>query len=206
LRVTGDGGIAARIATLLELAIEAPCITAAGVPPFQEIGFVGVEETVAPVTASPALWPGGRAQIATHRMLPNAQVGGDGMPRPPLVVQRPHLLRALDPAGPTLSRLRLSGRWRGWHGDGDGAVRQGHPLTTDRSIDGRERLVMRLEHGFESFHQILQEVKPVGDLHGLGRSLARPIGIGLGPIASDDLHPWMGLEPLGQGVCLPIGS
>jgi hypothetical protein len=64
---------------------------------------------------------------------------------------------------------------------------------------------MRLEHLFESFHEILQEVKPVGDLHGLWRSLARPIGIGSGPIARDDLHPWMRLEPLGQGVCLSIG-
>ena len=112
LRVTGDG-IAARIATLLELAIEAQGITAAGVPPFQEIGFIGVEDTVATVTASPALWQGGRAQIAKHRILPDAQVGGDGMPRPPLVVQRPHLLMALDPAGPALGRLLLSGRGRG---------------------------------------------------------------------------------------------
>jgi hypothetical protein len=204
LCVTGDGGLAARIATLLELAIEAQGITAAGVPPFQEIGFVGGEDTVALVTASPALGQGGRAQIATHRSLPNAQVGGDGMPRPPLVVQRPALLMALDPAGSTWGRLLLSGRWRGWNGDG--AVRQGHPLTTDRLIDGRERLVMRLEHLFKSFHQILQEVKPVGDLRGRGRSLARPIGIGFGPIASNDLHPWVRLEPLGQGVCLPIGS
>jgi hypothetical protein len=94
----------------------------------------------------------------------------------------------------------------GWNGDGDGAVRQGHPLTTDRIIDGRERLVMRLEHLFEGFHQILQEVKPVGDLRGLWRSLARPIGIRFGPIASDNFHPRMRLEPLGQGVCLPIGQ
>jgi hypothetical protein len=137
-------------------------------------------------------------------MLADAEMGRHGRPRPPVVVQRPHLLRALDPAGPTLSHLLLSVRWRGWNGDGDGAVSQGHPLTTDGIIDGRERLVMRLEHLFEGFHQILQEVKPVGDLSGLWHSLARPIGRGFGPIASDDLHPWMRLEPLGQGFGLPI--
>jgi hypothetical protein len=151
------------------------------------------------------LWQGGRAEITEHRILADAEMGRNGMPRPSLVVQRPHLLMALDPACPTLSCLLLSGRWRGWNGDGDGVVSQGHPLTTYGIIDGRERLVMRLEHLFEGFHPLLQEVKPVGDLSGLWRSLARPIGIGFGPIASDDLHPWMRLEPLGQGVCLPIG-
>ena len=206
LHVTGDGGIAARIATPLELTIQAQGIVTAGVPPFQEIGFIGIEDTVAPVTASPALGQGGRAEIAKHRILADAQMGGNGMPRPPLLVQRPHLLMALDPAGPTLGRLLLSGRWRGWNGDGDGAVRQGHPLTTDGIIDGCERLVMRVEHLLEGFHQILEQVKPVGDLGGLGRPVARPIGIGSGPIARDDLHPRMGPQPLGQGLGLPIGQ
>jgi hypothetical protein len=127
------------------------------------------------------------------------------MPRPPLVVQRPHLLMALDPAGPALGRLLLSGRRRGWDGDGDGAVRQGHPLTTDRIIDGRERLVMCVDHVFEGFHQMLQEVKAIGDLGGLGRPLAGPVGIGSRPIAGHNFHPRMCSEPLGHGVGLPIG-
>ena len=155
---------------------------------------------MAAVTASPALWQGGRAKIAKHRILADAEMGRNGMPRPPSVVQRPHLPMALDPAGSTLSRLLLSGRERGWNGDGDGAVSQGHFLTTDGIIDGRERLVMRLEHLLEGFHQILQQMKPVGDLRGLWRSLARSIGIGSSSVARDDLYPRVGLQPLRQGV------
>jgi hypothetical protein len=56
LNVTGDCGLAARIATPLELAIEAHRISAAGVPPFQEIRFIRIEDAVATVTAAPALW------------------------------------------------------------------------------------------------------------------------------------------------------
>ena len=43
LHVTGNGGIAARIAVLPELTIKAQDIVTAGVPPVQEIGFVGSE-------------------------------------------------------------------------------------------------------------------------------------------------------------------
>jgi hypothetical protein len=131
-------------------------------------------------------------------------MGGDGMARPALLLQRPHLSMTLDPACPTPGRLLLSGRSRGWNGDG--AVSQGHLLTTDGIIDGRERLVMCLEHLFEGFHQILQQVKPVGDLGGLRRSLARPIGIGSGSVARDDLYPRVGPQPLRQGLGLTIGQ
>jgi hypothetical protein len=64
---------------------------------------------------------------------------------------------------------------------------------------------MRVEHLIEGLHPILEQVKAVGDLRGLGCPVACPIGIGSGPIARDDLHPWMRLEPLGQGLGLPIG-
>jgi hypothetical protein len=139
LGVAGDGGVAPRIAALLELPREAPGVVTAGVPPVQEIGVIGGEDTVAAVTASPALRQGGSAQIAKHRRLADAEVGRNGVPRPPLVVQRPHLLMAVDPAGPALGRLLLVGRRRPWDGDGRSAVRQGHPLTTEGLIDGGER-------------------------------------------------------------------
>jgi hypothetical protein len=64
---------------------------------------------------------------------------------------------------------------------------------------------MRLEHLFEAFHQMLQQVKPISDLGGLGCPEARPIGIGTGPIARDDLHPRVGPQPLRQGPGLTIG-
>jgi hypothetical protein len=204
--VTGDGGIAARRAPLLQRALEAPGITAAGVPPVQEIRCIRIEATVAPVTASPALGQGGWAQRAKHRLLADAELGRNGLPRPPLVGQRPHRLLALTPARPTLDRLLLSGRGRGWDSDSDGTVRHGHPLTTDGIMDGCERLVMRGEHLLEGLHQILEQVKPVGDLRGLGCPVARPIGIGSGSVARDDLDPRVGPQPLGQGLGLPVGQ
>ena len=63
---------------------------------------------------------------------------------------------------------------------------------------------MRLEHVFEGIHKILEQVKAVGDLSGLWRPVASPIGIGSRPIGGNNLHPRMRSEPLGQGVCLPI--
>jgi hypothetical protein len=204
LCVTGDGGIAPGIATLLQLAIQAQGIVTAGIPPFQEIGFVGIEDTVATVTAARALRQGGGAEIAKYRTPPDAQMGGNGMARPAVLPQRPPLLMALNPTGPPWGRLLLSGRWRGWNGDG--AVRQGHPLTTDGVIDGGERRPVRMEHLLEAFHQILQEVKPISDLGGLGGPMARPIGIGSGPIARDDLYSRVGPQPLRQGLCFPIGQ
>jgi len=110
LRVTGDGGPAARVAALLARALEAQGITAAGVPPCSARRLIGREDTAAPVSAARALWPGGGAKIAPHWTLAEAQMGGDGMARPAVLPPRPHLLMALDPAGPTQDRLLRSGR------------------------------------------------------------------------------------------------
>ena len=60
LRVASDRGIAARIAALSDLAIQAQRLAAASVPPFQEIRFIGSEETAAPVAATCTLWQGRR--------------------------------------------------------------------------------------------------------------------------------------------------
>ena len=65
---------------------------------------------------------------------------------------------------------------------------------------------MCVEHGFKGVHQILEQVKPISDLGGLGCPLVRPIGIGSGPIARDDFHPRVGSQPLRQGLGLPIGQ
>ena len=65
---------------------------------------------------------------------------------------------------------------------------------------------MRVKHLLEDFHQILEQVKPISDLGGLGGPVARPIGIGSGPIARDDRYPRVGLQPLRQGLGLTIGQ
>ena len=77
---------------------------------------------------------------------------------------------------------------------------------TDGVIDGCERRPMRVEHLLEGFHQILEQVKPISDLDGLWRSLARPISIGSGSVARDDLYPGVGPQPLRQGLGLTIGQ
>jgi len=128
LRVAGDRGLAATIAALLELAIQAQRLVAAGVPSLQEIRFIGIEDTAAPVTAARALRQGRRAAIAKHRTFADPQMGGNGMARPTLRTQRPHPLMALDPARSALGCLLRSGRWRGWDSDGHGAVSEGHAL------------------------------------------------------------------------------
>jgi hypothetical protein len=65
---------------------------------------------------------------------------------------------------------------------------------------------MRLEHVFEGVHEILEQVKPIGDLSGFWRPVASPIGIGFRPIAGNNLHARMRSEPLGQGLGLTIGQ
>jgi hypothetical protein len=74
-----------------------------------------------------------------------------------------------------------------------------------RAVDGVERGPLRVEHLLEGFHQMLEQVKPISDLGGLGCPLARPIGLGSGPSARDDLHPRGGSSPLRQGLGLTIG-
>jgi hypothetical protein len=64
---------------------------------------------------------------------------------------------------------------------------------------------MRGEHMLEGFHELLQQVKPISDLGGLWRPLASPLDRGFGPIAGHNRIPWRRSEPLGQGVCRPIG-
>jgi hypothetical protein len=176
----------------------------AGVPPVQEIGFGGIEDTAPAVTASPALWHGGRTEVAKHRRLADAQLGGDGIARPALLGQGLHLLVALDPAGPPLSCLLLSGRGRRWDRDGDGAVDQGDSLMTEGIVDGGACHPRRVEHLLAGLPQILEQVKSVGDRRGRGCPVARPISIGSGPIPGDDLHPRVGRQPLRQGLSLPV--
>jgi hypothetical protein len=188
-RAARDGGGAPRRALRVPRAPPAPRLRAAGVPPFQPIGGIESEATVAPVTAAPARGPGGGAESATHRLRAEAERGRQGRPRPPAVVPRPPRRMGLDPAGPPLGCRLLPGRSRGWNGDGTGAVRQGHRLTTDGGMDGRARLVLRLAHRFAAFHQRLEQVKPRRDLGGFGGPVARPLGRGAGPIARDDRPP-----------------
>jgi hypothetical protein len=54
---------------------------------------------------------------------------------------------ALHPAGPTLGRLLLVGRGRGWDGDGYSAISEGYAVTAERLIDRLKRRSMGVEDG-----------------------------------------------------------
>lgn len=63
---------------------------------------------------------------------------------------------------------------------------------------------MHVEHLYERFGQVLEQVKAIGDLGRLGRPLPGTVGIGFGPVARDHLHTRVGLEPLREGVGIAI--
>ena len=64
---------------------------------------------------------------------------------------------------------------------------------------------MEIEYLGERFCQVLEEVKAIGNLRRLWRPLSRPVGIGFGSIARDDLDTRVRLEPLRHGVPLAVG-
>jgi hypothetical protein len=164
LRIARHGGIAPRIALLLELSEEPQGIAATRVPAFEEIGCVGREETAAAVRAALAFRQRCRAQVAKHRILANLQLLGNGPPGPPLMMEGPDLLMERQPPRLTLVCLLL-GRARrglGWHWDGRLAIGLRHRHLAERLIDGFESLVMCVEHLGKGFRKILQEVKAIG--------------------------------------------
>jgi hypothetical protein len=181
---------------------------AAGVPPFQEIRFIRIEDTTAPVTAARALRQGGAAEIAKDRTLADAQMGRHRMTWPPAVSPCPHLLMECHALRPTLGDLLQRGRGGERWGDSDrhGVVSQGHTLTPLPVLDGVERRPMRVEHVFKGFHQILKQVKPISNLGGLGCPVASTVRIGCGSVARDDFHPRVGPQPLRQRLGLTIGQ
>jgi hypothetical protein len=63
---------------------------------------------------------------------------------------------------------------------------------------------MRGKDGLQGFRQVLEQMEAVRDLRGVGRALARTLGIGARPIPRDDLHPGMLPEPLRHGLGGPI--
>jgi hypothetical protein len=107
------------------------------------------------------------------------------------------------PAGLALHRTLLRGRgglcgW--WHRHRDYPIGQQHGLLALQGIDGIEGLGIRSEDLIQSFPQILQQMKAVRHLDGCGCALACTLRIRTRPIPSDDLHPGMFLEPLGDSL------
>jgi hypothetical protein len=63
---------------------------------------------------------------------------------------------------------------------------------------------MPSEHALDGFAQVLQEVPAIGDLHGLGGTLRRRLGVGRRTVPADHFDPGMGLEPRRDGVRLAV--
>ena len=73
---------------------------------------------------------------------------------------------------------------------GDGPIGKRDRLLAHRRIDRIEGVVMRGEDLVQGFPEILQQMKAIGDLGGLGRALTSALSIGARPIPCDHLHPF----------------
>ena len=60
--------------------------------------------------------------------------------------------------------------------------------------------------GMDGVTQIPQQVPAVGDLDGIGRTLARAVGVDAGPVSGDDLDAGVGPQPRGQALSCRSGS
>ncbi len=97
LRIAGHGRGAPSIPPPLELPEESQGVTVTRVPAFQEIRFIGGEETAAAISAALALRHRRRAEVAIDGILANPQLLGHGPPGPPLLVEAPELLMERQP-------------------------------------------------------------------------------------------------------------
>ena len=179
--IGGDHPIAARIATLAEVAKQAHRGVAPGIPALEEIRLIGGEPTLAVVTTAFASHKGGTAEIALHRTQTHPHMLRDGRGCPPLTVQGPDLRMQRLPASLALhgALLRRERDALGWHRHGHRPIRQGDGLLVHQHIDRVECLAVHAEHLVQRFPKILHQMKAVGDLGGRGSPLPCAVGIGL---------------------------
>jgi hypothetical protein len=208
LGIARHGRVAPSIPTLLQLPEEPQGITVPGVPAFEEIGVIGRENTAAAISTALALRQRLRAEVAIDGILANPQLLGDGPPGPPLLVQAPDPLVERPPlclalVGQFPGRARR--RW-GWHRHGHRAVGSRHRCLVKGRIDRLKGVAMSVKHLVEGFGEVLQQVKAIGHLDGVGGALSGPIRIGSGPIPSEHADAGMGLQPEGEGLGLTIGQ
>jgi hypothetical protein len=192
----------------LEVAKQPHRGVAARIPALEERSFVGLQQAAAAVTPPVATHKGGGLEISLHGARTDPHLLGDGGDRPALAVQGPDLLIHTLPARLALGGALLGrcGRLCRGHGYRDRPLGHRHRLLAQRGIDRIEHLAMRGEDLIQGFRQVLEEVKPVGNLDGRGCPLVRAIGVRWRPITGNDLHPRMLLEPVGQGLSRAIGE
>jgi hypothetical protein len=72
--------------------------------------------------------------------------------------------------------------------------------------DARQLWGVDPEHVGQHVRQILQQMKAIRHLAGRGRPKARRFRVGLRAVPHEDLHPGMGLQPLGHGRGFAVGE
>ena len=148
------------------------------------------------VTAIMALLAFGKdfvAQITEYRRDADAEMVGDGVTGPALAMQRPDLLVPSPTPLPALARerSRFGLRLGGWHDD-----RHRRFCLMDLR-NSAEIAGMSGESYLQDLGQILQQVKAVGHLYGLGCAVSGTLGIGPGAVACDHLDAGVRAQPSG---------
>ncbi len=107
----------------------------------------------------------------------------------------PRLALALSPPHPL--RCRAGGQARR-----DGLGRRGRRCLGAprciRHLDRAKRRLLARQQAFQHIAEIGEQVPAVGDLHGPGGTLPRPLGVGPAAVAADDLDTGARFEPGGE--------
>ena len=158
LGIAGNGGITAAIAPWAELRTELAGVTAARIPALDQVVLIRVEDTLAAISAPLPFRKGRRMEGAKHCRPTHAQLPGDGLARPPLAVQCPHLLIGGQPSRPALAGELLGCRrgWGEWNRDGHRAIRLADRGLAHRLMDRREHRAMRTAHLLQGLGHILE--------------------------------------------------
>jgi hypothetical protein len=127
-------------------------------------------------------------QQSSHCLPVEPSGPGDGTLAHPLLGQGMDQCPALFPSFLGTLAGRLSARsWRrkcSWYG-----LRQWN--TSQQGTVAPEDLLSNLR-------QVLQQMKPVGHLHGIGCSSPGTFRVLAAPVSADNFHSWMPLQPVGQ--------
>ena len=156
LGIARHGRVAPRSPTPLARSEEAHGVPVPRVPALREIRVIRRQDTAATIGSALTLGQGVHPEVPKHRILANPQLLGNGLCRPPLLVQGPDLLMERQSTWLTLVRQRL-GCARGggrWHRHGARAVRLRHGRLVEGRINGLEDVAVGAKHLVEGFGQV----------------------------------------------------
>ena len=128
----------------------------------------------------------------------------------PLVMQRAHLRIPGMATGTTLGvqTFPTASPYQGIGGSGDVQGRgqrwlfrrSRHDRVGVGHMRRRNRGDLLRKHALERFTEVLEELQAVSHVNGCGRATGRPVGIRRRPVAADDGHARMLLQPGGKAI------